>query len=545
MELAVDLGTSNTVAYVRRPGGPVEPLFFDGSPLLPSAVFLDGGGRLVVGRDAVQAARSHPERFEPSPRRRIDEPAISIGADVAIEPLLGALINRVAAEAAAPVTEALLAHPASWPQPRRDVLHRAAAAAGVPRARLVPAPLAAAAAHLRRADPGPADLLVYHLGAATFDAAVVRCHPGFEVVCSTGLDGVGGQALDDAIASHLRTRGGPADLWARMDAPATAADRAARRQLWDEIRGARETLSRADTATVYVPLVESEFVLTRAELNALAAPLLQRTLDAVGAMLAGCPVPLRPFAAVLLTGGTTRMPLVSELLHRALGLPPQGFEHPELAVAAGLLDLVGAPPPAPARPAVAVPASHQPALAVTVVDLIELSTPSYTGVTLRGELHAGHGVMEHIFPADADGRLLLFPDQLSLARQSSTGTTDPLLSLPPWRVRNLGPEESRYDLDLLVEHISAPPEHWLPAFVCRCRDIVAQLAIFLDLEGTDDLIGEHSTIDQADDALRRHLLDPTARGARRRLSRLDLDQLRDDWTDLIALLDAAIHEVPS
>jgi hypothetical protein len=176
---------------------------------------------------------------------------------------------------------------------------------------------------------------------------------------------------------------------------------------------------------------------------------------------------------------------------------------------------------------------------LTVVELIAISTPQHDGVTLRGQLHGGFGVVEHIFPTDGDGRLLLFPDTAALARHAAAEAADPLLATPPWRVSSRG-DESRHDLGLLVEHLSGPPERWLPSFVCRCRDLCAQLAVFLDLDGADELLGEYSTIDRADEALRRHLGEPTARAARRRLARVDPAQLVEDWTDLIALIDAAI-----
>jgi actin-like ATPase involved in cell morphogenesis len=563
----VDLGTSSTVAFLRRPGGATEPVLFDGAPLLPSAVFADDGG-LVVGRDAIHSARARPERFEGSPKRRIDETTVLLGhAEVSVEALLGALLWRAAGEAAriagGPVTVTTLCHPASWGPARRATLQRAAAAAGILHLRLVPEPVAAAAFHLRRHAGGPADLLVYDLGAGTFDVAVVRFEPGsatpMTVLCSAGLDDTGGQDIDAAIVDLLRSRCGTPQAWARLDTPANAADRAARRQLWDDVRAAKEMLSRSASTTMYVPVVDADQVLTRADVDAVAAPLIQRTIHAVHATLAAPLMPLRPLSAVLLVGGASRMPLVAAMVQHALGLAPTIVDQPELVVAAGSLE-TQVPAPAPQQPAwrpvapvpvppggggmmrpvapVPVPPGRG-GMMLTMVELIEVSLPRHSGVTLRAQLHAGFGVFEHVFPADADGRLLLFPDTVALARHAAAPGADPLLATPPHQVRNTGADEARYDLDLLVEHLSRPPETWLPSFVCRCRDLAAQLAIFLDLDGVDDLIGEHTTIDQADDALRRHLLDPTARGARRRLAKLDRAQLLEDWTDLIALIDAA------
>ncbi|WP_433205977.1 Hsp70 family protein [Dactylosporangium sp. CS-047395] len=569
MELGVDLGTSSTVAFLRRDDGSTEPVLFDGASLLPSAVYLDDAGQLLVGRDALHSSRAHPERFEGNPKRRIDDGTVFLGAAVPVEALLGALLQRTAAEArriaAGPIAGLSVCHPASWGPSRRAVLERAAATTGLHRVRLIPEPVAAAAFHLRRHASGPVDLLVYDLGAGTFDAAVVRYTPGqaLEVLASGGLDDTGGQDVDAAIVGLLRGRCGTAEQWARLDNPGTVADRAARRQLWDDVRTAKEMLSRSATTTLYLPLLETDQILTRAEVEGLAAPIVQRTLDAITATVSGCTVQLRPLGGVVLVGGASRMPLVATMLHRALNFPPTIIDQPELVVAAGSIDplLIGSPvpaqvplPPAAWQPVMAVAAPPPPVLqpaqpvfppvappapvVITIVELVSVSLPSASGVTLRGQLHAGYGVMEHVFPADADGNLLLFADPDALCKYAAAhAATDPLLATPGFRVRNDGADELRFDLDLLVEHLSGPPEGWLPAYVCRCRDLCAQLAIFLELDGIDDLIGEHTAIDRADDILRRHRLDPTAKAARRKLARLDLELLREDWADLIALID--------
>ncbi|MEV4515304.1 Hsp70 family protein [Dactylosporangium sp. NPDC049525] len=719
MELGVDLGTSSTVAFLRRGGGPPEPVLFDGAPLLPSAVYADDNGALLVGRDAVYAARARPERFEGNPKRRIDDGTVLLGAEVSVEALLGALLRRVVTEAqrigGTAVTGATVCHPAAWGPGRRATLLRAAAGAGLDTSagavRLVPEPVAAAAFHLRRHGPGPADLLVYDLGAGTFDVAVVRHAPPaaggsgggrMEVLCSAGLDETGGQDVDAAIVDLLRRRSGAPELWARLDNPVTVADRAARRQLWDDVRNAKEMLSRTSSALLYLPLLDTDQIVTREELEALAAPLIQRTVTAVAATLADCPVPLRPLGAVILVGGASRMPLVATMLHRALGLAPTIIDQPELVVAAGSIDpmvtglapagpdgppagpqggqrpigwtgpvpisgggetsgAVPASPPAPhfppvpqsppvpqfqpapqfppaAPPAWRPPAPqhqpppqqpppqhqppqqqpqppqpqppqqfpapqwqrpyqpqpqpqqpaqqwqqpHQPPLpqpqqppqwqqpahwpqpaqrpvgpagwvpppnedraALSNVELLEFVTPGRQGVTLRGVLGDGYDVVEHVFPTDADGRLLVFADTLALARYAATDAADRLVATPPWQVRNDGADDLRFDLELLVEHLSGPPQRWLPSFVCRCRDLCAQLVVYLDLDGVEDLLGEHTTIDQVDDVLRRHLHDATAgRAAQRRLARIDQAQLVEDWTDLVALIEANTVTVP-
>lgn len=77
--LSVDVGTSNTVAMLGRPDGRIQPLLFDGSPLLPSAVFVAEDGVALVGRPALRAAREDPARLEPNPKQRIDDGEVAVG----------------------------------------------------------------------------------------------------------------------------------------------------------------------------------------------------------------------------------------------------------------------------------------------------------------------------------------------------------------------------------------------------------------------------------------------------------------------------------
>ncbi|OLE24172.1 MAG: hypothetical protein AUG44_19970 [Actinobacteria bacterium 13_1_20CM_3_71_11] len=77
--VGIDLGTTNTVAVLRAADGRRRPVLFDGQSLMPSAVYLDPGGYLIAGRDAERLAVVDPSRFEPNPKRRIDEAAILLG----------------------------------------------------------------------------------------------------------------------------------------------------------------------------------------------------------------------------------------------------------------------------------------------------------------------------------------------------------------------------------------------------------------------------------------------------------------------------------
>lgn len=377
--LAIDFGTSNTAAMVRRPDGRGEPLLFDGSPLLPSAVFVLPDGTLIVGRDAVHSARLAPERFEPNPKLRVDDGTVLLGVEVPVAELFAAVLRRVAQEAGTAETRDLvvLTHPAGWGSTRRAVLAASAGLAGLDQVRLVPEPVAAVAG-LDDATAGP--VVVYDLGAGTFDVSVVV---DGVVAGADGLADVGGLDVDTALVEYLQAtyvQHDPA-AWQRLQRPATADDRRAWRQLTDDVRSAKEMLSRSPQTFVHVPLVGVDAPITREQVEAVAKPLIARTVAATEATIAAAGPDGRAHR-VHLVGGGSRMPMVATMLHRRLGTVPVLAEQPELVVARGALNAF-------ATDSVAVPDPVPEPVAVEVPDLVEPSgVDALPPVTFRKPLGA-------------------------------------------------------------------------------------------------------------------------------------------------------------
>ncbi len=344
--LGIDFGTSNTVAVARWPDGRARPILVDGSPLLPSAVYAEPGGELIAGRDAVHSARLDPARFEPNPKRRVDDGLVLLGDhEFPVVELMAAVLSRVAEEwrrAAGPVpTEVTLTCPATWGTTRRSLLVDAADRAGLTDSRLVAEPVAAAtyfAEVLGRDVPIGSVVVVHDFGAGTFDASVVaRTAEGFEVLAVDGRDDIGGLDVDAAIVEHVGRMLGEdgAATWKRLSEPATLEERRAQRQLWDDVRNAKERLSRYQSADFVLPLLDREIHLTRDELEELARPVLDQTVQVTKRLLRWADLPDGRLAGVFLVGGASRIPLVATLLHRELGEAPVVIEQPELVVAEG------------------------------------------------------------------------------------------------------------------------------------------------------------------------------------------------------------------
>ncbi|MFI5954226.1 Hsp70 family protein [Cryptosporangium sp. NPDC051539] len=365
--LGIDFGTSNTVAMLRTPDGRVRPLLFDGSPLLPSAVYLGTDGRMVVGRDAERNARVDPGRFEPNPKRRVDDGTIFLGdRELTVPEVFATVLGTVATEARRQIgalpDEVRMTHPARWAERRRNVLIEGAVRAGLPRPKLIAEPVAAASyftAELQTSVPVGRSLAIYDLGGGTFDATVVRrTAAGFEVLAEGGLPDVGGVDFDHAVIEHLghvysRTNG---DFWQRLQNPVDATDRRNRRMLWEDVRGAKEMLSRTTSADIHLPAMEIDAHLTRDELEQLIRPYLERTVNCLTTTITEAHLNPRDLVGIFLVGGSSRIPLAAHLIHSQLQVAPTALEQPETVVAEGSLRVGSLPgeagSPSGVRPAV-------------------------------------------------------------------------------------------------------------------------------------------------------------------------------------------------
>lgn len=346
--LSVDLGTSNTVAVLSAHGRPPRVVEVDGSATMSSAVFANEDGTLLVGKDAERRARLDPARFEPNPKRRVDEGTLLLGESVVpVTEALGAVFRRVAEETArqlggANPDEVRLTHPAQWGPIRRNVLLSAARLAGLgANYVLVPEPVAAAAHFAsfpgQSLAPGQA-LAVYDLGAGTFDCAVVAAtQQGFAVLAEDGLPDLGGLDVDQALAEHVGREVSHRDpaRWQRLLRPESTADRRAQRALREDVKAAKEALSRHPQTEVPMPEPFDDVLVTRAELEALIRPSLLRSVELLASTVRSTGGQPRGLAGIYLVGGSSRIPLVATLLAEQLGVVPTSLDQPETAVAFG------------------------------------------------------------------------------------------------------------------------------------------------------------------------------------------------------------------
>lgn len=338
----VDFGTSHTVVAVAGPGIPVRQVAVDGQPWFPSSVFWDRDGRGVVGEDALRLGRDEPARLERRPKARVGEDEVLLGdAVVPASALVRTMLVRAIAEAVtavdAVVSHLVLTHPADWGPTKLGELLTAAQGL-VPRVSMMAEPVAAAAWFAGRHDlPTGAVLAVLDVGGGTCDAALVRREPtGLSVVACAGLPDLGGDDLDQRVVDHLA--GDRPELAALLGARLGQAEPAALTDLArfrDGVRTAKETLSTHPQADVPLPGELPDTLLTRAEFEELVRPDLTRAVELLDATVRSAGLTPRDLTAVQLVGGSSRVPLLAQLLGSWSGVPVRLDDQPEAVVALG------------------------------------------------------------------------------------------------------------------------------------------------------------------------------------------------------------------
>ncbi|NUT53505.1 MAG: Hsp70 family protein [Saccharothrix sp.] len=341
--LSVDLGTSNTVAVLAAHGRPPRVVEVDGAATMPSAVYCEEDGTLVVGRDAERRARLDPARFEPNPKRRVDDGVLLLGDNVVpVTDALAAVLRRVLDETTRqlggePLDEIRLTHPAQWGPTRRNVLLSAARLAGVNgEIVLVPEPVAAAS-HYASLAVGQA-LAVYDLGAGTFDVAIVGAtQNGFTVLAEDGLPDLGGLDVDQALLEHVGRQVSHRDpaAWQRLLRPESTADRRARRTLQEDVRAAKESLSRHAHTEVPMPEPFEDVLVNRTDLEALVRPSMMRSVELLESTIRSTGMAPNQLAGIYLVGGSSRIPLVANMIAERVRIVPTSLDQPETAVALG------------------------------------------------------------------------------------------------------------------------------------------------------------------------------------------------------------------
>lgn len=344
--VGIDFGTTFTAAAVHRDGEQAVELvpLGDNRASVASVVFVAPDGSMVMGDAAVRRSVTDPDRVVREVKRRIGDetPLLVAGSPIEAHTVAACfvrwVVDRVSEREGAPPEGLALTHPASWGRHKCALLTEALAAQGIPSVRLVPEPAAAAFAYAaaRNVAPGTA-VGVYDLGGGTFDAAIVRRldDGGFELAGRpVGIESLGGVDFDEAVFAHVRAAVGP--QWTKLDFDDPMV-RTAAAALRRECTEAKEALS-ADTEVtipVMLPGVSTRVRMVRTELEQLVAPAIAETVAAMRRACASAGLSAEDLSAVLLAGGSSRIPLVAQQVSAALDRPVTVDADPKAVVASG------------------------------------------------------------------------------------------------------------------------------------------------------------------------------------------------------------------
>ncbi len=206
---------------------------------------------------------------------------------------------------------------------------------------LVPEPVAAAAHFAsfpgQQLTSGQA-LAVYDLGAGTFDVAIVAAtQNGFTVLAEAGLPDLGGMDVDQALLEHVGRQVSIRDpgRWQRILRPESTSDRRARRAMAEDVKAAKEALSRHPQTEVPLPEPFEDVLVTRVELEALIRPSLLRSVELLTATIRSTGITPERLVGIYLVGGSSRIPLIATLIAEQLRVVPSSLDQPETAVALG------------------------------------------------------------------------------------------------------------------------------------------------------------------------------------------------------------------
>ncbi|MBO0847967.1 MAG: Hsp70 family protein [Pseudonocardia sp.] len=342
--LGVDLGTT-FVAAARCGESQLEMLTLgDRSVVMPSAVFAGENGDTLAGEAAERRAASSPERVARQFKRRLGDPTpirlgeASYAATDLLAILLREVLSRVAVTEGEPPAQVVLTHPANWGRFRREVFTEVPRAAGLAEEVLTLTEPEAAALHYATGRRLGTDelLAVYDLGGGTFDATVIATTPtGVQTVGTPeGVERLGGIDFDQALFDHVNYAADGALDELDLSDPKTVLALARVRQ---DCVLAKESLS-VDTETlvpVFLPGRHFDIRITRTEFENLVRAHIESTITALTRTLRSAGVSAEDLHAVLLVGGSSRIPLVAHMVSEELARPTLVDTHPKYAVALG------------------------------------------------------------------------------------------------------------------------------------------------------------------------------------------------------------------
>jgi molecular chaperone DnaK len=348
LTLGIDLGTTNSAAAVIIGGRPTMIPSAEGptvaGKMFPSVVAFTRDGQLLVGESARRQAISNPEGTIREIKRQMgtDYKIKIFGKEYTPQQISAFILQKILRDAesnlAEKITKAVITVPANFNDNQRQATIDAGEIAGLKVTRIVNEPTAAALAYGLDKASQELKILVFSFGGGTNDTTVMELDKGvFEVMATSGDTKTGGTDVDQALMEYIISE------FKRETGIDLHGDMKANVRLKDAAEQAKIELSNLTTTEVNLPFIASDatgpknlhLTLTRAKLDQLARPIVERIREPILRTLSDAKLTPAQINKVILIGGQTKMPLVQQFIEDIIGKKPERGIDPMECVAIG------------------------------------------------------------------------------------------------------------------------------------------------------------------------------------------------------------------
>ncbi len=342
--VGIDLGTTNSVVSVLEAGEPVVIPNAEGARTTPSVVAFNKEGEVLVGEVAKRQAITNPDRTIRSVKRHMGTGwTVDIdGKKYTPQEISARTLMKLKRDAEAylgdSVTQAVITVPAYFDDAQRTATKEAGQIAGLEVLRIINEPTAAALAYGLEKEDEDQTILVFDLGGGTFDVSVLEIGDGvFEVKSTSGDTELGGDDWDQAVIDWMVKE------FKNANGVNLANDKMAAQRLKEAAEKAKIELSQVQQTSINLPFITAnadgplhmELNLTRSKFQDLTSDLVDRVKKPVEAALSDANLKLGDLDHVVLVGGSTRMPAITELVESLTGKEANKSVNPDEVVAVG------------------------------------------------------------------------------------------------------------------------------------------------------------------------------------------------------------------
>ncbi len=341
--IGIDLGTTNSCVAVLEGGTPTVIANPEGGRTTPSVVAINKKGERIVGDAAKRQAITNPNTVSSIKRLMGTDKKVELDGKKYTPEEVSAMILSYMKDYAEKylgekVDKAVITVPAYFNDAQRQATKNAGKIAGLDVERIINEPTAAALAYGLDKQENTHTILVYDLGGGTFDVSVMELGDGvFEVKSTAGNNKLGGDDFDQRIIDYL------VDEFKRENGVDLTKDKMAMQRLKEVAEKAKKDLSGVTSTQISAPFISQgedgplhlDVALSRAKFEDLIRDLVDSTLEPVRQALKDAKIKKEDIDKVLLVGGSTRIPMVQELIKKEIGKEPSREVNPDEVVAMG------------------------------------------------------------------------------------------------------------------------------------------------------------------------------------------------------------------